>query len=73
LSAQAIGRYRQYALIKTSVPTNVTLPYNFKTKYFSLNVLLFPCIVALFIANQQHAHIRQKSVPYYCTFPFEQK
>jgi hypothetical protein len=42
LSSQAIGRYRQYALTKTSVPTNViTLSYNFKTKHFNLNILLF--------------------------------
>jgi hypothetical protein len=61
LSFQAIGRYRQYALTKTSVPTNViTLSYNFKTKHLNLNILLFPCIISLFIANQQHAHIRQK-------------
>jgi hypothetical protein len=59
LSSQAIGRYRQYALTKTLVPT---LSYNFKTKDLNLNILLFPCIVSLFVTTQQHAHTRQKSV-----------
>jgi hypothetical protein len=35
LSSQAIGRYRQYALTKTSISTNaITLSYNFNTKTF---------------------------------------
>jgi hypothetical protein len=49
------------------------LSYNFKTKHLNVNILLFPCIVSLFITTQQHAHTRQKSVPNYCTFPYEQK
>ena len=27
-----------------------------KTKHLNLNILLFPCIVSLFITNQQHAY-----------------
>jgi hypothetical protein len=37
-------------------------PIILKTKHLNLNILLFPCIVSLFIVNQQHAHIRQKIV-----------
>jgi hypothetical protein len=56
LSSQAIGRYRQYAFAKTSVPTNVvTLSYNLKTKHLNLNILVFPCIVSLLLqTNSMH-------------------
>jgi hypothetical protein len=45
-------------------------PIILKTQHLNLNILLFPCIVSQFIAYQQHAHIRQKSVLYYCTLHF---
>jgi hypothetical protein len=40
-----------------------------KTKHLNLNILLFPCIVSLFITNQQHGYIKKKS-PHYSTLHF---
>jgi hypothetical protein len=54
----------QYPQISLHCPIILT------TEHVNLNILLFPCIVSLFIAKQQHAQIRQKSVPYYCTLHF---
>jgi hypothetical protein len=55
---------------KPQYPQILHCPIILTTKHVNLNILLFPCIVSPFLAKQQHAHIRQKSVPYYCTLHF---